>query len=435
MIIYDQKESHDYLKESTMKKIITVLFITALFLAKTISVDAASFGASASAKTVKPNGTFSVSIGGDAIGRVNLTVSNGTLSTNSIWVEQNYQTVTVTAGSSGVVTVVATPVVGFSDADANLYSPGSRSISVTISDGNVSTTKPSTTTPSTTAPSVKKSNDNNLSSLTIEGATISPKFESDITEYEVNLNKDITSIKIEAGTSDPKAKISGVGDIKVKPGLNTIKIIVTAENGSKKEYTIKAYLDETPKTYFDYKGTRVGVVRNLEGIQLDDFEQNEYKIDNETVTIFKRKNLTLIYGIDDKSQKNFYILDNETNTLTDKLIPVTISNRTVYIVSPQKNEYEFSTANVTIDNRQIEAYQTKDADYYLIYALNEEDEITEYLYESKEGTLQLYSENLFTDTCKENTLLSKIIIITESVMILLFARLSLNLYKKNKKVH
>ena len=110
-----------------MRKI-RVLFLGILMYAMfVLNVNAASFGMTSSTKTVAPNSTFTIKVGGDCIGRVNLSVSNGTLSSTSVWVEQGYQSVAVTAGSSGTVTVTASPVTGFSDSDANIYNPGSRS--------------------------------------------------------------------------------------------------------------------------------------------------------------------------------------------------------------------------------------------------------------------------------------------------------------------
>ena len=115
-----------------MKKIKIIIFSIAIMLASIIELNAATFSMSSSTKQISPNGTFSVSVGGDCIGRVNLSVTNGTLSTSSVWVEQGYTTVTVTAGSSGQVTITATPETGFSDSDANIYNPGSRSVTVKI---------------------------------------------------------------------------------------------------------------------------------------------------------------------------------------------------------------------------------------------------------------------------------------------------------------
>ena len=65
------------------------------------SLMAASFGMSASTSTVVPGGSFTISVGGNCYGKVDLSVSGGFISTNSIWVDNDYQTVTVTAGSSG----------------------------------------------------------------------------------------------------------------------------------------------------------------------------------------------------------------------------------------------------------------------------------------------------------------------------------------------
>lgn len=107
---------------SIFKTLLVICSIVSVALNHT-PVFAASFTASASVQEVKPGGTFTIRIGGSCIGRVNLTATNGTVSQSAIWVEENYQSVTVTAGASGTVTVTATPEAGFSDPDANEYKP------------------------------------------------------------------------------------------------------------------------------------------------------------------------------------------------------------------------------------------------------------------------------------------------------------------------
>ena len=86
-----------------MRKNILIIFSLLCFLLPINLVWAASFNLKSSANSVKPNGTFTISVGGDCIGRVNLSVSNGSLSSNSVWVEQNTQTITVTADRKSVV--------------------------------------------------------------------------------------------------------------------------------------------------------------------------------------------------------------------------------------------------------------------------------------------------------------------------------------------
>ena len=210
-----------------MKKTISILFFFCSFFLVPKIIFAASFSITSSTKQVSPNSTFTVSVGGDAIGRVNLSVKNGTLSTSSVWVEQNRQTVTVTAFSSGSVVITATPQKGFSDADANEYNPGAKSVQVNIvapnnkpSGSNKPSTNPKPSQPSsgTQKPVVDtKSSENSLSSLKISVGTLVSEFSSDVKNYTVNLPKDSTSLKIEGTSKHEKARIEGLGEKKLKP--------------------------------------------------------------------------------------------------------------------------------------------------------------------------------------------------------------------------
>lgn len=206
-----------------MKKyvgITIILFFILIIFEK--PVNAASFGISSSTGQVSPNQSFTVSIGGQCIGRVNISVSNGTASASSIWVEQNYVQVTITAGSSGNVVVTATPTPGFSDPDANEYTPGSRSTTVTIYESPSTITDsgkpPVTTNKPTTKPNKvdQKSSNNLLSSLTVENSELLPAFDANVSEYELNLPAGTNKINISANVADAKATLEGIGEIEVK---------------------------------------------------------------------------------------------------------------------------------------------------------------------------------------------------------------------------
>jgi len=81
-----------------------------------------------------------------------------------------------------------------------------------------------------------RSSDNLLSSLTVNVGTIN--FNSGTTSYTINVGNDVNEIKIDAKAKHAKASVSGAGTVKLKDGKNEIKVVVTAENGSKKTYTI-----------------------------------------------------------------------------------------------------------------------------------------------------------------------------------------------------
>ena len=88
------------------------------------------------------------------------------------------------------------------------------------------------------------SKNNNLSSLGVTGYTLSPKFSPSVTNYTVNLPANTEKITITGKKADSSASIEGLGTKTVVDGTNTIKIKVTAENGSTKTYTINAIVEE-----------------------------------------------------------------------------------------------------------------------------------------------------------------------------------------------
>lgn len=89
-----------------------------------------------------------------------------------------------------------------------------------------------------TQPTGDGSPNNILDKLTIDGYTLTPTFDKFTQNYNLVVANSVDSIKISASAVDSQAKISGTGKIALKVGDNTIKVIVTAKNGSTRTYTI-----------------------------------------------------------------------------------------------------------------------------------------------------------------------------------------------------
>ncbi|MFS1514442.1 fibronectin type III domain-containing protein [Chengkuizengella sp. SCS-71B] len=87
----------------------------------------------------------------------------------------------------------------------------------------------------------------NLSDLTVSKGTLNPSFDPEKIDYEVSVANDITSITVTPTTEHEKANATIEGspsDLKV--GDNTIKVIVTAEDGTTtKEYTLIVTREKT----------------------------------------------------------------------------------------------------------------------------------------------------------------------------------------------
>jgi hypothetical protein len=293
-------------KHSIFKTLLVICSIVSVTLSHT-PVFAASFTASASVQEVKPGGTFTIRIGGSCIGRVNLTATNGAVSQSAIWVEENYQSVTVTAGTSGTVTVTATPEAGFSDPDANEYKPGSRSVSVKI----VAPVKPPATEDKPNQPTTKPTqpNNNNKPNQNQNNQTINPQ-------------------PTDTPTDQPNDSNSENKEDESKPTPVQVK----------------------------YNGHNLAVISSLKDVQLPNgFQLNTYILDGQTFNIAERDNLTLIYAIDQNEQKAFYVLDRTTGSCTAKLIPFNIEGKQLFLIS---SDNDISNNIYTIVDGAIIPYNT-----------------------------------------------------------------------------
>lgn len=83
-------------------------------------------------------------------------------------------------------------------------------------------------------------NPNNwLASLSVDGYVLTPGFDVNMTtDYTLNVSGSITSINISASPVSRYARVSGTGTISLAEGTNSIDIVVTAQNGSTRTYTL-----------------------------------------------------------------------------------------------------------------------------------------------------------------------------------------------------
>ena len=101
----------------------------------------------------------------------------------------------------------------------------------------------------TAAEEEKEQGENRLKSLSIK-----PKeydfsgFDSEITEYSVEVPNEVEQIEILATAMDSNAQITGAGIIDIEEGENELKIEVIAVNGDKKTYTLTVTRLEAEET-------------------------------------------------------------------------------------------------------------------------------------------------------------------------------------------
>ena len=79
---------------------------------------------------------------------------------------------------------------------------------------------------------------NKLASLSVEGYNISPSFNADTSTYDLIVDSSVSSIKVNAGSIDSKASVSGSGTVNLSQANTQVSIEVRAENGTTRKYVI-----------------------------------------------------------------------------------------------------------------------------------------------------------------------------------------------------
>lgn len=100
---------------------------------------------------------------------------------------------------------------------------------------------------------IDKSSDNKLASLDV-GYPLSPEFDKDTFDYDVNIPYGVDQLEIIAKPHSDKAKVQIIGNEDLKEGKNTILIKVTDENGFTQYYT----LNVTKEAEFTFLGLTKG---------------------------------------------------------------------------------------------------------------------------------------------------------------------------------
>ena len=109
---------------------------------------------------------------------------------------------------------------------------------------------------------VKKQENNSLglTSLTINGYSLSPKFSSNVYEYKLNiLDPKVTKLDITANANDENATVQISGNTDLKDGDNIVEIVVTSQDQSDKTI-YKITVNKTPMAAGTTKNTNGNAV-------------------------------------------------------------------------------------------------------------------------------------------------------------------------------
>lgn len=271
------------------------------------------------------------------------------------------------------------------------------------------------------------SSNNNLSSLSISPGTLSPGFSAGTTSYRAWVSNSTTSVAVSAKAADGKAKVAVWGNTGLSVGNNTITVQVTAENGSKKTYTITVNRaagstggntggnapapDDTPSpsptatpepqvTVTLPDDTQLAVSKELpEDVTLPKgFESSQLEVDGQTLptAVHKEGGLVAVYLAGDEGHPAGFYFYNEKTREVQAMTPVAMSTGKLTLVDlPQELVVPqgYTSTLMELGGQQhtlLVPDDTEEPNHYIVYAMDEEGKLGLYLYDVEQESFQRY---------------------------------------------
>ena len=207
--------------------------------------------------------------------------------------------------------------------------------------------------------SVTKSNNANLSGLSVNGYNITPTFNPNTTSYKLTVPNNVKDLAVNATAQDSKANISISGVSSLSVGKNNVIVEVKAEDGTKKTYIIEVTRnkeetkpsDNKPApsnpSKDDTKKSDNNYLKNITGIPGLEFSKDKTNYD---VTLpfdvssinvgAESEDSKAKVSISNGNLKNLEVGKNNTITIT---VTAEDSSVKVYTINVKRSEYKSDT--------------------------------------------------------------------------------------------
>lgn len=245
-----------------------------------------------------------------------------------------------------------------------------------------------------------RSSNNNLSSLKVNGGDLKPNFSKNTTKYSLSVPYSISSLDINAKAEDSKAKVSIFGNKGlIAEETKDVTITVTAENGSKKTYTISVTRGKDPNkklsdnNYLSYLNIDIGILSP---------EFNKEKTNYEVWLPYEVDKINFDYGVEDTKYATIKFKGNNTlqpgiNNVYKIIVTAENEEERTYTINVKRASNPNETSNNTYlksiklkDGKLSETFNKDKHEYY--YSRGKNFKITEAIPEDENSAVSIYED-------------------------------------------
>lgn len=408
-----------------MKKIFYLIFVSLCFFGGVMFVSAApTYSFYTSSSVISQGSSVTATIQLKSVASWSLTIkSSGATSgctqsfadaTSNANNTTKYLSVTCKATGEGVINFTVTGDATSQDGSTTIIN-ASKSVSVN--------------------PPREKDTNNYLKSIGVTGYTLTPEFNKDVMEYNVEVPNTVDKVTLEASPESGYANISGIGEVEVNEGANVFEIKVTSETGAERIYKVNVNVKDENPINVSIGDANYTIMKNVKNVEAPaTYEATTVKIEDMDIPAFYSEvtDFTLVAVKNQTGDVSFAIYNEEKNTYT--LYNENVSDQLYLYILPAAEEKEgFVKTTLTINDNTYDVLKSENSNTYLVYAMDiYSGEKHYYLYDQKNNSYVLYDEDLFNSFTMEITRYKQVVLAFGGAIIVLLLCIMFLLFKKPK---
>lgn len=250
------------------------------------------------------------------------------------------------------------------------------------------------------------SGENRLSALSVSGAELSPAFASGTDAYSTTVPYSLNKVEVSATTTHSAASVRVQGAEDLVVGENKVAVIVTAENGNQRTYTINVVREDSKfvGAAVDLDGQTLNFARDpseVSGVP-EGFSPGEGTYGEDPVLLYENATksacLAALLGEKDAEGKrpcHFYLYDRASGEFAPYVSAETRPQTFVFLNLPEGVELPegFSPSMLVVLEQEVSAWsgtQKDGRELTLVYATPVDGTAAFYVYDSESGNFSLY---------------------------------------------
>ncbi len=245
------------------------------------------------------------------------------------------------------------------------------------------------------------SGENHLSALSVSTGELTPAFAAGTNAYTLSVPYEITSLSVYATAKDNKASVSVTPSDALAVGENKIEVVVTAEDGSKRTYTLTVTRaqSELAGATVDLDGVTYNVAYDPATLAVpENYTPATAEYGEKKILVFTApQNVLQIAYLSNETDGAWYIYDADTRSFSEYRTALS-ANNTVVLLTPPENvtiPEGFLPHELTVGEETWSVYKSENFEeegIWLVYGMKSDGACEFFYYDSALATFSSYFE-------------------------------------------